>query len=187
MKTVLAFTPDGTHIVSCVPCRPFRLQLHAAGTGKLVKAIKLDSPAGALTFSPDGKLLAVHCWDGEVLILAPDLAKHIHALKVQQPPKHVARMPVGGGVAFAGNGHLAVVSGSLQVELFDTSEWKQVRTFGRQKDEKINGVVADHVINSIAASPDGRWLAAGYGRTNNAPGKIRVFEVRTGNTVVELD
>src|SRR5205823_1400568 len=118
-------------------------------------------------------------------ILAPDLSRRIHALKVEEPLERTGRIPE--GVAFAGNEHLAVVAGSFEVVVFDTREWKAVRKFGLQENKVVNGVVRDHVINSIAASPDGQWLAAGYGRSNNSPGKIRIFEVKTGKTVAELD
>ena len=99
------------------------------------------------------------------------------------------------GVAFAGNEHLAVVSGSTtvgkrnlndrlgvlrsssKVELFDTKKWKTIRTFPAE----------DNQINCVAGSPDGKLLAVGCGRTNFLPGKIRVFEVQTGKLVKELD
>ncbi len=99
------------------------------------------------------------------------------------------------GVAFAGNEHLAIVSGSTtvgarhknerpgvlasssKVELFDTKEWKTIRTFNAE----------DNQINCVAGSSDGKLLAVGYGRTNLWPSKIRVFEVSTGKLVKELD
>jgi WD40 repeat protein len=170
------------------------MQLHAADTGKLVRSLKLNSPAGALAFSPNGKMLAALCWNGDVLILEPDLPKQLHKFAVQgHNPDRSGPMP--DGVAFAGNEHLAVVSGSAtlrardrnerpvvvasssKVELFDTKAWKLIRTFTAE----------DNQIKCVAASPDGKLLAVGCGRTNFLPGKIRVFEVQSGKLVKELD
>ena len=193
MKTVLAFTPDDAYIVSCQPCEPFQLQLHASDTGKLVRSIKLESPTGSVKFSPDGKMLAALCWNGDVLILAPDLSKQIHKFRVA--PHNADRGRVPDGIAFVGDEHLAVVSGitrvlkrdasarvevlssSSKVELFDTEAWKTVHTFASEKNQ----------INCVAGSPDGKLLAVGYGWTNFLPGKIRVFEVKIGKRVAEID
>ena len=174
MQTALAFSPDGAHIVSCQPIRPFRLQLHATDTGKLVKSLPLDSPAGALRFAPDGKRLAAHCWNGEVLILEPDLSKQTRKFRVRMHEGDPKCMP--NGLAFAGNGHLAVVSSSHKVELFGTKAWKSIHSF---TDEKTPA-------NCVAASPDGKRLAVGYGQAMVTAGEIRVFEVATGKLLAKV-
>jgi WD40 repeat protein len=175
MKTVLEFTPDGKHIASCHPCKPYQVQLHASDTGKLVKSFKLDSPAGALRFSPNGKMLAALCWGGTLLILEPDLSKQILSKQV-----HTFTVEKYGGfadaVAFVGDGHLAVLSSDTAVELLDTKEWKSVRTFEEKKNR----------VNCLAGSPDGKLLATGFGVTGHSPGFVRVWEVDSGKLVKEF-
>jgi WD40 repeat protein len=168
--TSLAFTPDDNHIVSCHACKPYQLQLHASDTGKLVNVLKLESPAGNLRFSHDGKLLAALCLDGTLLVLEPNLSKRIHVLKVlgKKESPHL--------FAFIGKGHLAVPSGAGKIELFDTKEWKSVRTFENKDDP----------VNCVAASPDGKLIAAGFGATGQSPGFVRIWDVATGNLVKEL-
>ncbi len=175
-KTVLEFTPDGKQIVSCHPCKPYQIRLHAADTGKLSASMKLDSPATALKYSPNGKLLAALCFDGTVVILAPDLSKSVHNLRVEKQKE-------GGGyqsplsMVFPDNESLAVISDSRKIELFGTNDWKPIRTLSVEKNQ----------INCLASSPDGKLIVAGLGRQNMYPTKVHVYEVKTGKLVAELD
>jgi WD40 repeat protein len=175
METVLEFTPNGKHIVSCQPCKPYQLLLHDSNTGKLVESLKLDSPAQNLAFSPDRKMLAALCWDGTLLILEPDLSKQILAKQIFAfNVEKYGWFPH--AVAFVGNGHLAVLSSDTKIELLDTKEWKSRRAFGEPKNR----------LNCLAGSPDGKLLAAGFGRTGLLPGFVRVWEADTGKLVKEL-
>jgi hypothetical protein len=175
-KTIFEFTPDGKQIVSCSPTKPFQIQLHAAETGKLVASTKLDSPATALKYSPNGKTLAALCRDGTVLILATDLSKSVHSLKVA---KHRdgwgSQSPQ--SMVFPSNEILAVVSASQNIEFFETKEWKSVNTITVEKNQ----------VNCIASSPDGKLIAAGLGRQLVYPTKVHVYEIKAGKLIAELD
>lgn len=173
-KTVLEFARDGKHIVSCHPCRPFQLQVHAADTGKLTASMNLDSPATALKYSPNGKMLAALCLDGTVLILATDLSKSVESLKVE---KHQNGYQSPQSVVFPNNETLAVINGSNKIEFFDTKNWKSIRTVS----------VIRNQVNCIASSPNGELVAAGLGRYCTYPTQVRVYEVKSGKLVAELD
>jgi hypothetical protein len=175
-RTVLEFTPDGKQIVSCHPCKPYQLQLHASDTGKLVASMKLEAPATALKFLPSGEMLAALCLDGTVLIFAKDLSKSVHTLKVEKREDTIGfRSPH--SVVFPDNENMAVISGPSKIEFFDTKDWKSFRTITVEKNQ----------VNCIASSPDGKLVAAGLGRYCTYPTKVRVYEVKTGNLVTEID
>lgn len=171
---IIEFSPEGKYIVSSQPGQPFQIQLHATDTGKLVRSMKLESHATAVSFSPNGKMLAVNCFDGTVLILKTDLTEKINTFKVQG---HDNAQRILQAVTFAGDEHLAVVANYSRIELFDTKEWKSIRTFEGGKDR----------VNCVTATPDGKLLAAGFGVTASSPGRVRVFDVKTGKLVVELE
>ena len=75
-----------------------------------------------------------------------------------------------------GNDHLAVLSSYTELELFDTKELKSIRTFDGGKDR----------VNCVAGSPDGKLLAAGFGRTGQSPGYVCVWNASTGKLVKEF-
>jgi WD40 repeat protein len=171
----LEFTPDGKQIASFQPSTPYHLQLHDADTGKLVKALKIESAVGVIRFSPNGKLLAAICQDGTLLILQPDLSGQIFSTQVER----FAFEKYGGfprAIAFVGDGHLAVLASYSTIELFDTKEWKSIRTFAEKTDR----------VNCVAASPDGKLLAAGFGLTGRSPGFVRIWNTENGELVKEL-
>jgi hypothetical protein len=173
MQTVLKFSPDSTQIVSCHPCRPYQLQCHEVESGKLLKSLPTKSPVGALSFSPDGKILAALCWDGQVLIVEPDLSKTLNTLHVE------GYQVFPGEIAFVGNDRLAVVSAYRQIILYDTKDWKQARVFEGELAE-------NNRVNCLAATRDGKYLAAGHGVSGHAPGFVRIWEVASGKIVKEL-
>ena len=126
-----------------------------------------------------------------MLILQPDLSAEIKSKKVEAFTfeKH-GRTRLPHALAFIGDGHLAAVASENTIDLLDTKEWKTVRTFEGPKDvtktfKGKTGAVKAHV-NCVAATPDGKLLAAGYGETAWFPGSVRIWEADTGKLVKEL-
>ena len=172
----LLFSPDDKRIALSFAAKPFQLQLHDAENGKLLNSVKLHAWTGALRFSPDGKLIASISHDGTLLVHRADLSKQVFSKKVSafKYEDYGGRLPR--AHAFVGDGHLAVLSSASEIELFDTKEWKSVRTFD----------VEGHLTNCLVASPDGKLLVAGMGRTFGRPSVVRVWEASTGKLVKEF-
>ena len=107
-------------------------------------------PVSAVAFSPDGKTLAVGGYQ-EVLIWDLENAKLTKRLAAGQPGASV------GALAFLKDGQLAVGEGtpygSGAVRIFDTQTGQQTQGFEEPSE----------VVHCLAASPDGKLLAAGGG------------------------
>ncbi len=164
--TVMEFSPAGNYIVSCHGVKPFQIQLHAADTGKLVRSLPIDSPVGALRFSPDGKALAALCRDGKILFLEPDLTKKSIPIAV------AANQSTRECLAFVGNEYLALFTDTerSKIGLYDLQEWKLRHSFEKK----------GRWTNCLAGSPDGKLLAAGV------PGSVCIWEADSGKLVKEL-
>ncbi|MBI2807396.1 MAG: hypothetical protein HYX68_20635 [Planctomycetes bacterium] len=85
-------------------------------------------------------------------------------------------------VAFTPDSKKIAVQGKPgDIELFSIQAQKKQRTF----DKNAEGA------NCCCFSPDGNWIAiGGGGQPRNgkmSPGRVRVFEVKTGKVVAELD
>ena len=183
------FTNDGKNTVAFFGRKDgcFQFLLHAADTGRLLKTLPVDSPVHAIALSPDGKKLAAFCAeDGLILDVESDLTKINNRIRVGTKRK-VAETVLGyQRIAFVGNGFLAVLAArgfdidarmeGGEIKLYDTEEWKLRHTFEKKGSS----------THCIAGSPDGRWLAAGFGIDGSVPGGVCIWETVTGKLTKEL-
>ena len=134
----------------------------------------------ALTFSPDGQLLAsAASADGAVHVWRVSDLKRLHTLEVQGVlnsllgwfPFWTGRRAT--SVAFSPNGQvLASGSADTMIRLWRMSDATHLRTLEGHKDS----------VNSVAFSPHGYVLASG-----SADGTVRLWEVADGALLRELD
>ena len=179
------FSSEGKHVLTYIDGN---FRLHAADTGKFLKTMPVDSQVYAMALSPDGKKLAAYCASGEILLVESDLSKKSIPLKVE------ANTEIGKSgislfrqrLAFVGNGHLALFAergidafGHMEggeIKLYDIKEWKLRHTFEKKR-------TCSHCI---AGSPDGNWLAAGFGIDGSVPGTVCIWEAHSGKLVKEF-
>lgn len=177
------FSSDGKRVLTYINGN---FRLHAADTGKLLKTMPVGSRVYAVALSPDGKKLAAYCADGEILLVESDLSNKINALKVEANKKIDDNVLSFQRLAFVGNGYLALFAargfnaeGQMEggeIKLYDTKEWKLRHTF----EKKCSWT------HCIAGSPDGKWLAAGFGIDGRVPGAVCIWEADSGKVVKEL-
>lgn len=124
------------------------------------------APRG-LTFSPDGKYLAVGSFDGTVPVWETATGKEHQVLR---PMDGIISL-----VAFSPDGkYLAAVFGTNRVVLLvDVSTGKQVHAW---KSEAVSG----DVIYGLAFSPDGKTLAAGRGR------ELHLWSLASGKRLLQV-
>src|SRR5262249_47577003 len=95
-----------------------------------------------LTFSPDGKHLAVGCTNGGLRLWDAKTAKVVKQIDF---PRGAS------AVAYAADGKLLAVGTEDALVLLETKTWQPAREYG-----KLNDTLA-----CLAFAPDGRTLAAG--------------------------
>ena len=122
----------------------------------------LGEPIGNITFSADGKLIAMS-------------SGHFVIVKDSSTGTEVSLLEFGGyvnSVAFSPDGRwLAAGSSDKTARVMEVSTGKEVSSleFGS-------------IVNSVAFSPDGRWLAAG-----SSDKTARVMETSTGKEISSLE
>ena len=128
----------------------------------------------SVTFSPDGKTLAIGTWNRTIVLWDPATGRRRAVL--QQPWEQawsLAFSPDGGTLA-AGS-----LSGDGNILLWDVASRTQKGTL-RGHSKKVK---------SLAFSPDGTLLAsgsaAGWG-SYNAPGQVKLWDLRTRRELVPL-
>ncbi len=164
----LAFSADGRLLASGGPDGVTRLW--DVETSQQVRTIESPRGISALSFAPDGKLLAVgQASPNSVrLVSAPDLflfnvdsGELVRKLEVES--SYVI------DAAFSHDGRLFAVAGLMpaEVTLLDPKTWQPVKSF---KEQQIN-------THKITLSPAGRLLASGESWNGN--GRIFVWDTET--------
>jgi WD40 repeat protein len=202
-STCLALSPDEKTLASCVfqfdnEKNPSPVRLFAADTGKLLATSDAGGKqAYCVTFSPDGKQVAVGCNGCELLFLSANVDGIKGTVQVAAPSAADKEPPddryranhwipemscLVVAIAYAPKADLIAAATKDAVRLIDVKQRKVVQVLG----EKLAHVRA------IAFSPDGKLLAAAYGtqeedlRRDKPAGGVLVWEVATGKLLKDL-
>lgn len=161
----LGASPDGRRVLMAAGSTVYSGDVE---TGQVAK--RWDGPAGnvrAVAFSPDGKLAAVGCGDGKVLLVDVEAGKELHACVGHTGGlRCLAFLPDGKHVVSGAEDHTA--------RLWDVATGMEVRKFEGHTDQVL----------CLAVSPDGRRLATGPSIGDKV---ARVWDVTTGELLARLE
>jgi WD40 repeat protein len=120
--------------------------------------------SAAMTFSPDGRLLATMFWDGSIKVY--DVRTKILIITLTAFPSVVT------DIAFSPTGREMAASGTGTVKIWNTETWGERTRFQGHSDD----------VTSIAYSPNGEQLASA-GRDDT----LIIWDVRTGERLHVID
>ena len=159
-----AISPDGTILASAMSKENIVRIWDEAASRMVTTLYGHTSQIAALSFSPDGSMLAtgssdktIRIWDTSTWKLLKTL---VHSSLVQT-------------VRFSPDGHY-IAAGDFTggiIHVWTVHDWKKIKTFD-----------VLHIVNSIAFSPDSARLAAG-----DDGGNIFVWDVESGEIVMEIE
>ncbi len=168
--TSLAFSPDGNTLAMALYTQVILWDIHTREiksrlSGQSVgTTIGYNLGVGQISFSPDGKRLAVANMDGVSKVW--ELSKQSEVLSLgaegMQPPKAIAYSPDGKLLATGGDEGI--------VWVWDANSGKDIFTLS------LGGI-----IHSVAISPDGKRLAAA-----SEDGSVKVWDTATGEETLSL-
>jgi Tol biopolymer transport system component len=183
--TQALFTPDGKDLITVSLDKTVRVWDLATGqTRRVLRPPSTTGSPGSLlaaALSPDGKTLAVSsvvAWE----------KKPVHQVRLIRLSDGVVertldQAPAGAALAFSTDGTRLAASApggapAVRVRVWETATGKAVRdlVLGEAPAEKL-------VLESVAFSPDGRFLAAG---SRGLGGLVRVWDLETGALENEL-
>lgn len=157
----VAFSPDGKTALLGTASMAAGLVLLNAATGEEIRRFPSASPPDLRLFvacSPDGRLGAVGCLEGNIKVWSLADGQQVHSLPIEALPLSVRFSPDARRVAAAGTG------GALLI--WDVASGTEVSRL------QANAVP----LADVAWSPDGQQVAgAGWDRT------LRIWDVTTGN------
>jgi WD40 repeat protein len=184
----VAFSPDGTRLVT--GCNDRTAKVWDARTGTLLLELKghTERTVTSMAFSPDGTRLVtgggqwnmpgkVKVWDARTGTPLLELKGHMFAVE---------------SVAFSPDGKRIASTTGTQVDKGGRPEWSgEVRLWDAANGKELltfSGL--PHWANTVAFSPDGKYLAAGLGDlavlAPARPGEVRVWDAATGREIHNL-
>jgi WD40 repeat protein/serine/threonine protein kinase len=175
----VAFSPDGKWIAST----GWRtVQIWDAGTGQEVITLPgHDGWVTSVVFSADGTRLAsagfqtVKVWEATTGKELLSIRAHKYLVSSVAFSPDGKRLASASGTPFGGRRERAG-----EVKVWDASTGKELLSFPG----------LPHWINSVAFSPDNKYLAAGSGDlpqlAPSVPGEVRIWDVNTGREVLAL-
>jgi eukaryotic-like serine/threonine-protein kinase len=172
----VAFSPDGRSLAIGTSDHQVRLFDVAA---KQVRAT-LHGPAkeiSCVAFSPDGKSLAAGSKDQTVFLW--DMATRQQRAVLTGHPNAITCL------VFSPNGQILAV-GSGEPDYGFSKSATEIRLWDLPT-RSVAKSLADQpgAVTSVAFSPDGKWLAAGYGNATGPsnPGEARLWDLSSGQVV----
>jgi WD40 repeat protein len=166
----LAFAPDGRLLASA--CLSGTVRLWDAGTGKLVRSLRgYQGWVNGLTFSPDGKVLAVAGADSQTVRLwEVATGKDLRPRCGHRGDVHALAYAPDGRTLASGGGDRQ--DGDTAIRVWDAASGRELR--------RLEGHAAR--VHCLAYAPDGRTLASGGERED----EVRLWDVDSGACVRRL-
>jgi WD40 repeat protein len=144
----VVYSPDGRWLVSSGWDPTIRVW--DANSGDLLKTLKSDSAAHALSFSPDSGRLATGCWDGAIRVWNVESGEKILTL-VDGPLEDGRRLNPLSSIAFNSAGTMIV----------SCDESKTIWVWDASSGRLIEKLLSAESLSSVCFSPDGRQIVAG--------------------------
>jgi RNA polymerase sigma factor (sigma-70 family) len=156
------FSPDGKLLAALVVNRPGRLvELREADTGKEVWSIACEKLlSGKLTFTPDGKTVAVAGWaagrtpaENALVLLDVATGKERRRINVGSAGPFTVKVSHDGNL-FAAVCQDAAGTGERQARVWEVAGCKEVARFSQPEKDLAGG----RYISALAFAPDGKTL-----------------------------
>jgi WD40 repeat protein len=172
----IAFSPDGKTLASA--CGP-EVRLWDVASGKAIVKLEGNQERRCLAFSPDGRTLA----------LGAGSESEQSAIRVFDVPSGKEQQGFGRGimvnaVAFSPDGRCLAAADELHVvRLWDFASREQRLSFPHDQELHVDDdrpLFQESLVTSVAFSPDGRWLLAGYSMNAKGESYALLWDVWTG-------
>jgi dipeptidyl aminopeptidase/acylaminoacyl peptidase len=172
----IALSPDGKTLASACA---LKVRLWDVASGKAIVEWEGNQDMRCLAFSPDGRTLA----------LGSGSESKRSAIRVFDVPSGKEQQGFGRGasvnaLAFSPDGRCLAAADELHVvRLWDFASRKERLSFPHDQELQVDGVrplFQEGVVTSVAFSPDGHWLLAGYYRNTKGESYALLWDVWTG-------